>query len=99
MMVKLLKQEGTYVNNEGKEKRYVNFFVECGDSRIPIEVAFFPQDKFDGRDPNYAGRREVLKAFAEKLPEKTKEPQAQVQAPEQKKPTLEAMDDDVKIPF
>ena len=71
MMVKLFKQEGTYVNNEGKEKRFVNFFIECGDTRVPIEVSYFPQDKFGGRDPNYVWRREVLKTFAENLPAKT----------------------------
>ena len=73
MTVTLLKQEGTYVNNEGKEKRFVNFFLDCGDSRIPIEVSYFPQDKFDGRDPNYAGRREVLKAFADTIPAKNQD--------------------------
>ena len=73
MMVKLFKQEGTYVNNEGKEKRFTNFFIECGDTRVPIEVSYFPQDKFDGRDPNYAGRKEVVKAFAENLPAKSRE--------------------------
>ena len=73
MLVKLFKQEGTYVNNDGKAKRFTNFFIECGDTRVPIEVSYFPQDKFDGRDPNYAGRKEVVKAFAENLPAKSRE--------------------------
>lgn len=92
MMVNLLKQEGTYVDREGKEKRFINFFVECGDSRIPIEVSFFPKEQFGGRDPNYAGRREVLKAFAEKLPEKMKEPQGAAQNAGLKRPTLQIVE-------
>lgn len=68
--VKLFKKEGTYVDKDKNEKRFTNFYVQCGDKLIPVDVKFFPNEKLDGRDPEYAGRKEVLKAFAEKLPEK-----------------------------
>ena len=68
--VKLFKKEGTYVNKENKEKRFVNFYVKCGDKLIPFDVKYFPNKKCDGRDPEYAGRMEVLRAFAEPLTDK-----------------------------
>lgn len=73
MQVELFKQKGTYEDKDGKDKRYVNFFVRCGDALIPIEVKFFPQEKFDGRDPNYSGRKDVMSAFAVELPPKPTE--------------------------
>ena len=51
MEAKLFKKEGTYVDKENKEKRYTNFYVQCGDTLIPIEVKYFPKEKCDGRDP------------------------------------------------
>lgn len=68
--VELFKKSGTYEEN-GEEKRYTNFYVRCGDSLIPVKVAFF-EDK-DGRDPQYNARRAVMSAFAEQLPEKAKD--------------------------
>ncbi len=71
MQVQLFKKNGTYTDKEGKEKRYTNFYLKCGDALVPIEICFFPQEKFDGRDPQYSGRKEVLSAFAAILPDKT----------------------------
>lgn len=72
MQVQLFKKVGTYIDKKdnNKEKRFVNFYVKCGDALIPVEVPYFPNDKFDGRDPQYSGRKEVLSAFAAILPDK-----------------------------
>ena len=69
MQVKLLSQTGNYKDkNTGEDKTYVNFFLECGNERIPIEVKnFSTQEK---QDKAYGSRRTVLKAFAEPLPDK-----------------------------
>lgn len=68
--VRLFKKEGTYKNKEGKEKQYTNFYIQCNDKMIPVEVKFFPNENFEGRDPGYQGRVAVLSMLAEPLPEK-----------------------------
>lgn len=69
-LVELCKKVGKYTDKKtGKEKSYVNFYVRCGDTLIPIEPCFFPDPNNDNRDFGYNGRKEVLKAFAEMLPE------------------------------
>ena len=69
MQVTLYKKNGTYIDkDDGKEKRFTRFYLECGDNRIPIEVCFFRNE--EGRDPVYASRKAVLSAFAATLPEK-----------------------------
>lgn len=71
MDVKLYKREGKYFNQEKKKDiPYVNFYVKCNDTLIPVEVKYFPNPKTDNRDLGYSGRMEVMKAFAEVLPEK-----------------------------
>ena len=71
MQVQLFKKIGKYTDkNDGKEKQFTNFYIKCGDALVPIEVCYFPQAKFDNRDPNYNGRKQVLSAFAAILPEK-----------------------------
>ena len=69
MEVKLYKEKGKYNDKKtGEEKTYTNFFVQCGDKRIAIEPKYFgTQDKPDNA---YSGRKQVLDAFAELLPEK-----------------------------
>ena len=69
MLVNLYKKVGKYTDKDGKEKSFVNFYVKCGDKMIPVEVSYFPNEKCDNRDPNYSGRKEVLGAFAETLPD------------------------------
>lgn len=72
MQVQLFKRLGTYVDKkDNKEKRFTNFYLKCGDALIPIEPCFFPRPEFDGRDPQYSGRKEVLTAFAAILPDKS----------------------------
>lgn len=68
--VKLVKKNVTYKNQEGKEQRGTNLYVQVGKEYIPIEVIFFPNDKCEGRDPAFAGRMAVLCAVAEEMPPK-----------------------------
>ncbi len=71
MQVQLYMKQGTYEDKkDGKEKPYTNFYLKCGNALIPIEVRFFPQEKCDGRDPQYNGRKQVLSSFAAILPDK-----------------------------
>lgn len=65
--VKILKQKSSYVK-DGEERTATNFFIDCGDERIPIEVKFFPS--IDGKDYAFVSRKRVLSAFAESLPDK-----------------------------
>ena len=68
--IKLYKKEGTYTDKNGKERRYINFYINAKDKLIPIEVKYFPNENLDGRDPGYQGRISVLELLAEFLPEK-----------------------------
>lgn len=70
MTVELFKKVGTYKDQEGKDKRFTNFYVKCGDQMIVVEPKYFPKAEFEGRDPSFAGRKAVLEAFATPLPEK-----------------------------
>jgi hypothetical protein len=71
MQVQLMKKVGTYQDKEtGKDKQYVNFYVKCGDTLVPIQPCFFPDKDNNDRDYQYNGRKEVLKSFADTLPEK-----------------------------
>ena len=77
MLIKLYKKEGTYFDKEAKkDKPFINFYVGCNDSLIPVQVKYFPNDKFDGRDPGYSARMAVMSAFAEPLPELPKKENA-----------------------
>lgn len=64
--VELFKQTGTYVNKDGVEKNFTNFYVKCGDELIPVTVKFFEND--EGNDPRYAPRKAVMSAFSSMLP-------------------------------
>ena len=48
----------------------MNFYVQYGDQMIPVEPKYFPNAKCDNRDPQFGGRKAVLEAFAEVLPER-----------------------------
>ncbi len=67
--VKLFKKNATYKDKEGKEKTAVNFYVQCGNVFVPIEVKYF-EDKETGKDLRYRERRVCMSAFAEEFPEK-----------------------------
>ncbi len=70
MQVQLFKKVGKYTDKDGKEKTSTRFYVKCGDTLVPIEVPYFEGE--DGRDYQYNGRKSVLSAFADILPDKPK---------------------------
>ena len=71
MTVKLFKKTGTYFSEKDKkDKQFTNFYIQCNEQLIPVEVKYFPNAKLDNRDPGYQGRFAVLSAFAELLPDK-----------------------------
>ena len=71
MEVKLYKRSGTYFSEKDKkDKPFTNFYIQCNDELIPVEVKYFPNPKTDNRDPGYQGRFAVLSAFAELLPDR-----------------------------
>lgn len=72
MELKLYKKNAKFTDKAtNKEKTYTNFYLKCGDSLIPIEVKYFRNSE-TGKDNQYIGRKSVLSAFAEDLPEKDK---------------------------
>ena len=74
MTVKLFKKNGTYFSEKDqKDKPFTNFYIQCNDQLIPVEVKYFPNPKLDNRDPGYQGRFAVLSAFAELFPENEKQ--------------------------
>ncbi len=76
--IKLVKKPVTYKDEQGKEKRGTNFYVQVGTTYVPIQVCFFPNDKCEGRDPAYANRVAVLTAISEELPPRPDKPQANI---------------------
>ena len=71
MTVNLYKKTGTYFSEKDKkDKPFTNFYIQCNDQLIPVEVKYFPNEQFQGRDPGYQGRFQVLSAFAEVLPDR-----------------------------
>lgn len=68
--VKIYKKEGTYKDKDGNDKRFINFYIRAKDKLIPIEVKYFPNPKFNDRDPSYQGRVSVIELLADPLPEK-----------------------------
>ena len=78
MQVNLYKKVVEYTNQDGEVKTATNYFVQCGDVLVPVEVKFF-EDKKTGEDKNYRARRTLLSAFAEPLPERKKAEQPQAE--------------------
>ena len=75
MEIKLMKREGTYFSKtKNKDVPYTNFYIKCNDTLVPVEVKYFPNEAFEGRDPGYASRMMLLSTLAEPLPEKVDEP-------------------------
>lgn len=93
--VKLFKRNGTYQDKDGNEKKFTNFYIQCGDQLISVSPTYFENE--NGHDPAYAGRKMVLSAFAEELPEKKPDKQDSKSAPK-KKPTLQPVGD-APLPF
>lgn len=71
MQVKLYKKVVNYTNQDGEVKTATNYFVECGDVFVPVEVKYF-EDKKTHEDKNYRTRKTLMSAFAEELPEREK---------------------------
>lgn len=69
MQVKLYKRNVEFKNTKGEKKTATNYFVECGDVLVPVEVKYF-EDKVTGEDKQYRTRRTLMSAFAEELPER-----------------------------
>lgn len=72
MQVNLLKKKVTYTK-DGEEKFFTRFYLRCNDSLIPIEPVYFNRKDGQGNDiPDlqYPGRKSVLEAFADDLPDK-----------------------------
>lgn len=67
--VKLFKKNVTFNGKDGKEKTAVNFYVQCGNVFVPVDVKYFA-DKETGQDPRYRERKVCMSAFAEEFPEK-----------------------------
>ena len=68
----LFKKERTFVDEKtGKEKTVENFYVQCGDQYIPIQVCYFGKE--DKIDYNFRSRRAILSAFAQPFPSKDEE--------------------------
>ncbi len=105
--VPLLKRRGSYVDNRTNERKfYTNFYLQCGDDWIPVEVEFQPNER--EVDVNYGSNKRVFSAYAEALPPKFDmnngstegEPVPTEDAENAPpSPTLQPMKDDSDIPF
>ena len=70
MEVKLYMKEGSYTDKQsGEQRKSVRFYLACGSVLVPIQPCYF-ENAETGRDPQFAGRKEVMKAFAAVLPSK-----------------------------
>lgn len=71
--VELYKKESTYTDKNGQERKSIQFYVQCGNSVIPVDVTYFNKKDEHGnavKDLQYPGRREVMKSYADELPTK-----------------------------
>ena len=66
--VKLYSEKGTY-QKEGKDKQYINFYVQCGSQMIPVEPKYFKKKNGED-DKGFIVRKGILDSFAEPLPVK-----------------------------
>ena len=78
MQVNLYKRNVEYTNQDGEVKTATNYFVQCGDVLVPVEVKYF-EDKQTGEDKNYRTRRSLMSAFAETLPDRKKDEQSKAE--------------------
>ena len=72
-MVKLFKKSYTYKNKDGEDVKGTRFYLECGDTLIPIEVTYFDKKDEKGNslgDSNFKSRKAVMSSYAEVLPDK-----------------------------
>ena len=71
MQVELFKKVATYKDQQGQDKQATRFYVRCGGTLIPVEVTYF-KGKDGEKDNQYGGRKAILTAFADDLPDKEK---------------------------
>ena len=70
METMLFKKETSYTDKQsGEVRQATRFYIKCGDALIPIQATYFENPE-TGKDPQYASRKAILKAFAQELPEK-----------------------------
>lgn len=73
MQVELMKKEGQYTDKDGVAKKTMSFYLQCGDTVVPVEPVYYNKKDKHGaevRDYGYSNRKSVLSAFASTLPEK-----------------------------
>ena len=70
MQVELFKKVSNYEDKDGNKKVAINFYLKLGSELVPIEVRYFEDKKFDGKDPNYRSRKLLLSAMAQEFPPK-----------------------------
>ena len=70
MQVELFKKASNYEDKDGNKKVAINFYLKLGSELVPIEVRYFEDKKFDGKDPNYRSRKLLLSAMAQEFPPK-----------------------------
>lgn len=68
MQVELFKKVSNYEDKDGNKKVAINFYLKLGSELVPIEVRYFEDKKFDGKDPNYRSRKLLLSAMAQEFP-------------------------------
>ena len=69
MEVTLYMKDSSYVDKSTGETRIATrFFLMVGTQLVPIQVTYFENQQL-GRDPQFAGRKMLLKAVAKPLPE------------------------------
>ena len=73
MQIELFKKVSNYEDKDGNKKFAVNFYLKLGSELVPIEVRYFEDKKFDGKDPNYRSRKLLLSAMAQEFPPKVSE--------------------------
>lgn len=71
MVAELFKKVSKYTTSDGQEKTATRFYLRCGGTLVPVEVSYF-EGKDGSKDTQYAGRKAVMTAFADDLPEKPK---------------------------
>lgn len=71
MQVQLFKKISNYTDRDGQAKTATNFYIQCNDALIPVEVKFFPNPQMNNVDPNFRGRKMTLSAFADLLPDRS----------------------------
>lgn len=69
MQVQLFKKISLYMDNAGQQRTATNFYVQLNDQLIPIEVKYFPGEN-NSPDQNFRGRKMIMSAFADVLPER-----------------------------